>query len=45
VERRTTAILLTTPLPLLLAALQDIKSGQTFSQDVFELIRTLIGMK
>ncbi len=45
VERRTTAILLTTPLPLLLAALQDIKSGQTFSQDVFELIRTLIGVK
>ncbi len=45
VERRTTAILLATPLPLLLAALQDIKSGQAFSSDVFELIRTLIGVK
>ncbi len=45
VERRTTAILLTTPLPLVLAALQDIKSGETLSQDVFELVRVLIGMK
>lgn len=45
VERRTTAILLTTPLPLVLAALQDIKSGETLSQDVFELVRVLIGIK
>jgi hypothetical protein len=45
VERRTTAILLTTPLPLVLAALQDIKSGETLSQDVFELVRVLVGIK
>jgi hypothetical protein len=45
VERRTTAILLTTPLPLILAALQDIKSGQTISKDVLELLRVLIGGK
>ena len=45
VERRTTAILLTTPLPLILAALQDIRSGQTISQDVIELVRVLIGVK
>ena len=45
VERRTTALLLATPLPLILAALQDIQSGETFSKDVFELIRTLIGGK
>jgi len=45
VESRTTAILLATPLPLILAALQDIQSGETFSKDVFELIRTLIGGK
>jgi hypothetical protein len=45
VERRTTAILLTTPLPLLLAALQDIKSGEAISQDVLELVRLLIGVK
>ncbi len=45
VERRTTAILLTTPLPLILAALQDIKSGETISKDVLELLRVLIGGK
>ena len=45
VERRTTAILLTTPLPLVLAALQDIRSGEAISQDVLELVRVLIGMK
>jgi hypothetical protein len=45
VERRTTAILLATPLPLVLAALQDIKSGETISQDVLELLRVLIGIK
>lgn len=44
-ERRTTALLLTTPLPLLLAALQDIKSGETISQDVLELLQRLIGAK
>ncbi len=45
VERRTTAILLATPLPLIIAALQDIRSGQTISQDVIELVRVLIGVK
>jgi hypothetical protein len=45
VERRTSAILLATPLPLILAALQDIQSGQAFSQNVFDLVRTLIGGK
>ncbi len=45
VERRTTAFLLATPLPLIIAALQDIRSGQTISTDVIELIKALIGAK
>jgi hypothetical protein len=42
VERRTTAFLLATPLPLILAALQDIQSGETLSNDVVELLQRLI---
>jgi hypothetical protein len=45
VERRTTAFLLATPLPLIIAALQDIRSGQTISADVIEVIKALIGAK
>jgi hypothetical protein len=44
VERRTTAFLLATPLPLILAALQDIQGG-TISNDVFDLIKALFGGK
>lgn len=44
VERRTTAFLLATPLPLILAALQDIQGG-TISGDVFDLIKALFGIK
>ncbi|HEU5200703.1 MAG TPA: hypothetical protein VFU32_13775 [Ktedonobacterales bacterium] len=44
VERRTTAFLLATPLPLIFAALQDIQGG-TISSDVFDLIRALLGGK
>lgn len=43
VERRTTAFLLATPLPLILGALQDIQSGETISKDVVELLRILLG--
>jgi hypothetical protein len=42
VERRTTAFLLATPLPLILAAIQDIGSGETLSRDVFEVIQRLL---
>jgi hypothetical protein len=42
VERRTTAFLLATPLPLILAAIQDIGSGETLSKDVFEVIQRLL---
>jgi hypothetical protein len=44
VERRTTAFLLATPLPLIIAALQDIQGG-TISNDVFDLIKALFGGK
>ncbi len=42
VERRTTALLLATPLPLIIAALQDIRSGEAISQDVVELLQVLL---
>jgi hypothetical protein len=41
VERRTTALLLATPLPLVIAALQDLQ-GRMVSQDVFELIQKVL---
>ena len=44
VERRTTAFLLATPLPLIFAALQDIQGG-TISNDVFDLIKAVFAGK
>ncbi len=41
VERRTTALLLATPLPLVLAAVQDLQGGMV-SKDVFELIQHVL---